>query len=71
MTTTTTTRPDAATHLQALQDELAGLAMATRDARRTGDVVEWIRLLNRGEELPGEIATAEALAAAERTPILC
>lgn len=59
--------PDALARLKALQAELAELATATAQARRCGDVIAWMRLLTRGEELPGEIAAAEAALAGQQS----
>jgi hypothetical protein len=51
---------DPAARLDALSAELDGLPAATTTARRSGDVAEWMRLVTRAEDLPGEIAQAEA-----------
>lgn len=61
VSTETTTWRSPSGRLGQLEDELAGLADATFAARCRGDVVEWVRLLARGEDLPGEIARARAM----------
>ncbi|WP_370326359.1 hypothetical protein [Euzebya sp.] len=57
MAAATTTRT-AEDRLADLEAELADLPAATTEARRVGDAAEWMRLLTRADELPGEVTAA-------------